>query len=230
MIFGEDYFGFVYLWYDTKHKRFLIGSHHGPVDDGYTTSTGGIHLRRIFKVRPNSMKRKILEYNTLHDDFKYTQQLEQKWLDKRPNICDNPRYYNMKNWARGGIDKSIKRTKPPHWVDGHSKRQHKMVEDGTHPSMTPAAKKRAYDVQMKRVEDGTHHFLHADFNKKPFRLYKNGEFVDEFESNVDAVNKGWNACLIDKLRKYGRFTITITHKKSSHLYVKGDTFTYADIT
>ena len=76
MIHGVDYYGFVYLWYDTKQQRFLIGSHHGSVDDGYTTSTGGRHVKRIFVKRPETMKRKILEFNTSINDYKVTQQLE----------------------------------------------------------------------------------------------------------------------------------------------------------
>lgn len=102
MEYKKDYFGFVYLWYDTKHKKFIIGSHHGSIHDGYKTSTGGIHVQRIFKVRPETMFRKILAYNTI-DEVKTTRAIEQKFLSLRPDIIDNPRYYNQNNTALGGI-------------------------------------------------------------------------------------------------------------------------------
>jgi hypothetical protein len=35
MKYGVDYYGYVYLWFDTKHKKFIIGSHHGSVNDNY---------------------------------------------------------------------------------------------------------------------------------------------------------------------------------------------------
>ena len=92
----------MYLWYDTKYKKFIIGSHHGSTEDGYTTSTGGKHVRNIFKVRPDTVKRKILAYNSTQD-IKETKRLEQSYLNKRPNILENPKYYNMNQNAAGGI-------------------------------------------------------------------------------------------------------------------------------
>ena len=113
MIYGIDYYGFVYLWYDTKNKKYIIGSHHGSTEDGYTTSTGGDHVKNIFLKRPETMKRKILAYNSI-DDKTITKLLEQKILDKRPHIDKNDRYYNRNNNAtggcgNGGASKGIKR-------------------------------------------------------------------------------------------------------------------------
>ena len=102
MKYKKDYYGFVYLWFDTKRKRFIIGSHHGSTQDGYTTSTGGKHVKNIFNARPETMKRRIISY-TLVDDIKLTKQSEQRFLDLRPNIYDNKNYYNLNNSASGGI-------------------------------------------------------------------------------------------------------------------------------
>lgn len=101
-IYKKDYFGFVYLWYDTKHKKFIIGSHFGSLYDGYTTSTGGVHVKRIFKVRPETMKRRVLAF--CHDNDKNKlKSLEQSYLDLRPNINSNQKYYNMSQYATGGV-------------------------------------------------------------------------------------------------------------------------------
>jgi hypothetical protein len=100
-VFGVDYYGFVYLWFDTLNRKFIIGSHHGSVSDGYTTSTGGLHVRNIFRKRPSTMKRKILAYNNIDCPVK-TRGLEQRFLDLRPSIATNERYYNLSQSAAGG--------------------------------------------------------------------------------------------------------------------------------
>lgn len=202
MEYQKDYFGFIYIWHDTLHNRFLIGSHLGSLDDGYTTSTGGKYVRNIFKKRPGTMKRRILEY-CLENSIETLHKMEQKWLDLRPNILTNEKYYNLKQWARGGIDKSVYRYKPNYWIMKHSKRQRLLVEQGKHNfnsvNTTIWAK--------NRVEQGTHHFLSSDFNKKPFEIYCNGELLGRFSSKVEAVKKGIKAGVIDKLRKNGIYRV-----------------------
>ncbi|AUS03047.1 hypothetical protein NVP2275O_466 [Vibrio phage 2.275.O._10N.286.54.E11] len=47
MDWGKDYYGFVYLWFDAKRRKFCVGSHHGSTQDGYITSTG--HMPRAYK-------------------------------------------------------------------------------------------------------------------------------------------------------------------------------------
>lgn len=217
-----DYYGFVYLWFDTKHKKYIIGSHHGRLEDGYTTTTGGKHVQNIFKSRPSTMKRRILEYNTEVNDYLYTQELEQKWLDKRPNISNSKRYYNQKSWATGGIDSSVKRTKPDSWRIWKSEQ---MKTPGAHPFTSENCSQWA----KERIEKGTHHFIHSNFNKKPFILLKNGKEVGKFTSKVEAVKEGFPAHLIDKLRKQGTYTTQRNaYKNRKELFKKGDTFAYQD--
>lgn len=198
----KHYYGFVYIWHDTVKGKYIIGSHHGKVEDGYLTSTGGIHVKRIFNKRPETMKRRVLEYNYT-DSFKETQKLEQKWLNKRPNIATNSKYYNLKQWATGGIDKSVNRYKPEKWIMGHKERQKKLAAEGKH-NFTPEATR---EYAIERVKKGTHHFLESKFNKKAFKVYLNGVFLAEFDSKVDAVKAGMKAGVIDKLRKYGKYVI-----------------------
>ena len=57
--YKQDYFGFVYLWYDRKRKMYYIGSHWGTVDDGYICSSN--RMRKAYKRRPQDFKRRILE-------------------------------------------------------------------------------------------------------------------------------------------------------------------------
>lgn len=202
MEYSKDYFGFVYIWHDTKHSKFIIGSHLGSIDSTYTTSTGGTYVKNIFKKRPSTMKRRILEYCT-ESSIEKLHTIEQKWLDLRPDISSNVNYYNQKQWARGGIDKSVYRYKPEYWIMGHSERQKKLVEQGLHNFNSESTLIWA----KKRLEEGTHHFLTSDFNKKPFEVYLNGEFLGKFDSKVEAVRRGIKPGVIDKLRKSGIYVV-----------------------
>lgn len=213
---NTQYFGFVYLWFDTKNSKYIIGSHHGSLEDSYSTSTGGRYVKNIFKSRPETMKRRVLEYCYI-DDFKETQKLEQKWLDLRPNIKEDKRYYNLKNWATGGIDKSIYRYKPSYWIMGHRERQKRLVQKGEHNFNS----ERCSTWAKERVENGKHHFLTSDFNKKAFELFLNGESLGIFESKVEAVDKGIKAGVIDKLRKEGEYVVqrgSYTKNNTNKLY------------
>lgn len=199
---GKDYFGFVYIWHDTKQSKFIIGSHLGSVDDRYTTSTGGNYVKSIFSKRPETMKRRILEYCT-ENSIQELHKIEQKWLDLRPDIITNPRYYNQKQWARGGVDKSIYRSKPAYWIMDHSTRQRELVKQGKHNFSS----ENTTNWAKKRLEEGTHHFITSDFNKKPFEVYLNGKFLGKFDSKVDAIKQGLKAGVVDKLRKFGIYKV-----------------------
>lgn len=92
--------GFIYLWYDTKRRKFYLGSHKGSVDDGYLGSNQ--RFKSAYKSRPSTFKRRILEH---HEDITRDNLLEreQVWLNM---ICENElhgvRYYNEKRVAAGG--------------------------------------------------------------------------------------------------------------------------------
>ena len=94
---STEKYGFVYIWYDRKHKRYYIGCHWGSIDDGYVCSSSW--MMKAYKKRPNDFKRRILISNILTKKDMYLE--EGRWLsfiDKseiKP-INDNPRYYNLK--------------------------------------------------------------------------------------------------------------------------------------
>lgn len=51
-------YGFVYIWFDRKHKRYYVGSHWGYEDDGYICSS--TWMRNAYNIRKNDFKRKII--------------------------------------------------------------------------------------------------------------------------------------------------------------------------
>lgn len=86
-------YGFVYLWYDRKHKRFYLGCRWGHVDDGYICSS--TWMKQGYKHRPFDFKRRILETNV--KDRKLLLEKEAKWLSLISTEELGKRYYNLCN-------------------------------------------------------------------------------------------------------------------------------------
>ena len=90
-VYRQDYFGFIYIWYDTEHKKFCIGSHYGALDDGYTSSTGNSESE--IRKRPSDFRRRIL-YVLATDDRKVLHREERRWLQMIKPHELRVRYYN----------------------------------------------------------------------------------------------------------------------------------------
>lgn len=90
----KENYGFVYIWFDTKLKRFYIGSHwnskKNPETDGYICSSNG--MRENYRYRPNTFKRRIISrvYTNRNDLLEE----EEKWLNKIPKEEFGKKYYN----------------------------------------------------------------------------------------------------------------------------------------
>lgn len=91
-------YGFIYLWFDKKHKKFYVGRHWGTETDGYVCSSN--NMRMNFKNRPDDFKRRVVKrIYTTQEDLVLE---EQRWLDMLcPDECGK-KYYN----------KSLKATTP----------------------------------------------------------------------------------------------------------------------
>ena len=83
-------YGFIYLWYDRKHKRYYLGRHWGTEDDGYICSS--TNMRNNYNNRPDDFKRRIIKrIYTSQEDLVLE---EQRWLDFIHPIECGKRYYN----------------------------------------------------------------------------------------------------------------------------------------
>ena len=89
-------YGFVYIWYDKKFKRYYIGCHWGTIDDGYICSSSW--MKKSFKNRPTDFKRRILKTNIekrldmyIHEQY-YLNMIKKNEI-KPSNVY--PRYYNL---------------------------------------------------------------------------------------------------------------------------------------
>ena len=83
-------YGFVYIWFDKKYKRFYIGSHWGTLDDGYICSSSW--MKQAYKRRPDDFRRRILKKNIQRE---HILEEEQRWLDLVPRDKFGKRYYNL---------------------------------------------------------------------------------------------------------------------------------------
>jgi hypothetical protein len=92
-------FGFIYLWYDTKRKKYYLGSHLGLQTDGYIGSNR--RFQSAYKSRPQSFKRRILESHQKITSKELLKR-EQLWLDLIKPEELTIRYYNEKKVAAGG--------------------------------------------------------------------------------------------------------------------------------
>ena len=88
-------YGFVYIWFDRKHKRFYIGSHWGTEDDKYICSSNW--MRRSYERRRLDFKRRILARIYTNRIDLYSE--EQKWLSMIKDEEIKIRYYNLKKFA-----------------------------------------------------------------------------------------------------------------------------------
>lgn len=84
-------YGFIYIWYDRKHKKYYVGAHWGHEKDGYICSSN--HMKCAYKKRPHDFKRRIIKTNieTREDTFI----IEQKYLDLISDDELGNRYYNL---------------------------------------------------------------------------------------------------------------------------------------
>ena len=83
-------YGFVYIWFDKKHKRYYIGSHWGNENDGYICSSNW--MRNSFRHRPDDFKRRIL--SRIYTSRKLLLEKEYQYLSLIKKEELGVKYYN----------------------------------------------------------------------------------------------------------------------------------------
>jgi len=86
-------YGFVYIWYDCKHKRYYIGCHWGFENDGYICSSS--NMTSAYKRRRQDFKRKII--SKVYTNKKDLLEEEYRWLSMIKKEELGKRYYNLHN-------------------------------------------------------------------------------------------------------------------------------------
>lgn len=102
MTIYQEKYGFVYIWYDRKHKRYYIGSHWGFEDDGYICSSR--MMRQSYNRRPEDFKRRIIKRiytnrkDLLTEEYRWLRMIDQTKTfthNKSEDSKHNIRYYNI---------------------------------------------------------------------------------------------------------------------------------------
>lgn len=146
--------GFVYIWFDKKHKRFYIGSHWGTEDDGYICSSSW--MKQAYKRRPNDFKRKILITNIQNrvETFK----TENYWLKFIKIEELGKKYYNLKNhdfnhWsANKDLSKKISNSVSK-YMQSLSKEE-RSKKYGRHRKKTEEEKRKISESHKKIIANG----------------------------------------------------------------------------
>jgi hypothetical protein len=92
----KEKYGFVYIWFDRKHKRYYVGCRWGSVDDGYICSSPW--MKQSYLHRPNDFKRRVIKSNiptrreTFAEELRYLLMIKPSEIKPTNN---NPRYYNL---------------------------------------------------------------------------------------------------------------------------------------
>lgn len=102
----EKKYGFVYLWYDRKHKKYYVGCHWGTENDGYICSCKW--MKKAYDRRPEDFKRRILK--RVYTNRKDLLDEEHRWLQMINEDELKIRYYNTVNkkfnhWSASERDK-----------------------------------------------------------------------------------------------------------------------------
>ena len=84
-------YGFVYLWFDRKHKRYYIGCRWGHENDGYVCSSSW--MKQGYKHRPYDFKRRIL--SRIYTDRRSLLEEEYRWLSLIKDHELGKKYYNV---------------------------------------------------------------------------------------------------------------------------------------
>lgn len=92
-------YGFIYIWFDRKHKRYYVGSHWGTEDDGYKCSS--TWARNSMDRRPEDFKRRILK--RIYTSRKDLYEEETRWLQMIKPAEVKVRYYNFHRIANHWI-------------------------------------------------------------------------------------------------------------------------------
>jgi hypothetical protein len=128
-------YGFVYLWFDVKHKRFYVGCRWGKEDDGYVCSSNW--MKQGYKHRPQDFKRRIL--SRIYTNRQDLLAEEYMWLSMIKKDELGKKYYNLHNhhfnhWSSDentslSVKQKVSQTKKEFWDSPESDTMRQQVSD-----------------------------------------------------------------------------------------------------
>jgi hypothetical protein len=177
-------YGFVYIWYDRKHKRYYVGAHWGSEDDGYVCSSPW--MNRAYKIRSQDFKRRILAriYTNKQDMFDEESRWQNYIKDEELKI----KYYN------------IRRHGDRHWsVDKNkSLSVSQKISKANKGKPSPNKGKTLSEETKKKISEGTKRGM--DSLDKSYRL--NEEYRAKISENCKRLQKEGKIGMAGKSHSY----------------------------
>lgn len=153
-------YGFIYVWYDKKNKKFYVGRHWGTENDGYVCSSNV--MREAYRRRPQDFKRRIVSKTLSKSDLILE---EQRWLDMIKTDEIGIRYYN----------KTLKATTPSMAGFKHSaESKRKIGISNTGKIRSEEFKQMLRESNKKQFENPEQREIRR---KKSIELWKNEDYV-----------------------------------------------------
>lgn len=165
-------YGFVYIWYDRKHKRYYIGCRWGNERDGYVCSSAW--MKQAYKHRPNDFRRRILA--RVHTTRKDLLQVEHKWLSMIEEADLGKKYYNLTTHRNG------------HWSSEELRR--KTIGQKIQASWTEEKRQRARNKKLKWISENT--TAHEMITNKAKKANKGRKHTEEWKKQQsDRLKSQW---------------------------------------
>lgn len=184
----SEKYGFVYLWYDRKHKRYYIGCRWGREDDGYVCSS--VWMKQGYKHRPTDFKRRIL--TRVYSDKKDLLEEEHKWLSKIKSEELGKKYYNLHNhhfghWSTdpNSVLTAKEKMKANHWSRNpeHKDTVSKIISEKNKGKVPPNKGVPLTDEQRQELSRRT------KGTKKPPRTQEHRDKIAENNRRLQAEGK-----------------------------------------
>lgn len=157
---AKEKYGFIYLWYDRKHKRFYLGRHWGTETDGYICSSN--KMRDAYSRRPNDFKRRIVSrIYSAKEDLVIE---EQRWLDMISSKELNEKYYNKTKSATTPSTKGYNHTEET---------REKIRKGNIGKKHTEETKEKLREANRKQFEDQEQREMRR---QKSLELWSNPEY------------------------------------------------------
>lgn len=195
-------YGFVYIWFDRKHKRYYIGCHWGNENDGYICSSNW--MRDAYRRRPDDFKRRVIRrvYTSRQDTFDE----EQRYLDMIKDKEIKTRYYNLNtkvvgNWSTDEKNRKTIGQKLSETLKGNTNNVGHFHSDKTKLKISKSLKGRIYgpmsDETKKKISESKKGKPHSDETKKKIGKGNKGKIFgpmsDETKIKLSEIKKGKNA-------------------------------------
>lgn len=199
-------YGFIYIWFDRKRKKYYLGCHWGHEDDGYICSSN--RMRNAYRRRPQDFKRKIIKTNVSRENLL---EEEHKWLSLISDSELGQKYYNLRKhkWGHWSTDENRKLTIGQKISDSPNRRQRiseankgRILSKETRNKISESVSKTMTEEHRKLLSDKVKGFKHSEEAKRKISEAGIGRvFSSEARKKMGDANRGKTRIVSEETRK-----------------------------